>query len=136
ILIDDTTSLFSTAEIQALTPSTQNHDYRDPTQRKNFVRRSILPGLTWDRDHVERQQRLAARGADQPILIIGSGDRGEQYRKRFSNSLVVLSDVHLQFDADCAIDAHQIPFADRFFGLVVAEQVLEHTSQPWLVAAE
>lgn len=136
ILIDESTSLFRIADIQELTPTTQDHSYSDTRSMKNYIRRRVLPQLTWDREEAARADRLAARVAGRPVLVIGAGNRGDEYRARFPGSRVVLSDVHLQFGADCALDAHQIPFADRTFGLVLASQVLEHTSRPWLVAAE
>src|SRR5882762_4520742 len=61
ILIDDATSMFTIAEVSDLTPTTQDRAYRDTSQLKNYVRRKVLPRLTWDRDHVAREKRLAAR---------------------------------------------------------------------------
>jgi hypothetical protein len=136
ILIDEASSLFSVADAAAKVPTTQDRDYRDRRNLKNYVRQRILPSLTWDPLRSARHQNLAARAAGRPVLILGAGDRVEQYRSYFPDSTVVASDVHLQFDADCVIDAHRIPFRDRYFGLVLAAQVLEHTSRPWLVTSE
>jgi hypothetical protein len=136
ILIDEESSLFSITDIASKLPTTQDRAYRDRASAKNYIRQRVLPGLTWDRQYSIRYRKLAERVAGQPVLVVGAGDRVEEYRRLFPTSLVVVSDVHLQFGADCAIDAHAIPFADRFFGLVLAAQVLEHTSRPWLVASE
>jgi hypothetical protein len=136
ILIDEGQSLFSVREIETLAATTQSSSYRDRSSLKNYVRQRMLPSLTWDPLGVQRQANLTARVAGRPVLVIGAGDRAAEYRARFPSSLVVCSDVHFQFDADCVIDAHRIPFSDRTFGLVLAAQVLEHTSRPWVVSRE
>lgn len=136
ILIDEASSLFTIADAAALRPLTQDRAYRDRASLKNWVRQRGLPGLTRDPTHARRYAGLAALAAGHPVLVIGAGDKVERYRALFPDSVVVASDVHLQFGADCVIDAHRLPFADRFFGLVLADQVLEHTSRPWHVAAE
>ena len=136
ILIDEARSLFTVDDIVAYRPTTQDREYRTDRSLKNYVRKRILPGLTWDRGQSARRARLAAAVVGQPVLVIGCGDRGDEYRAMFPDSIVVTSDVHLQFGADVAFDAHSIPFADRTFGLVLAEQVLEHTGRPWIVCNE
>lgn len=136
VLIDEATSLFSIRDVLARRPTTQNGAYRDRRRLKNFVRQRVLPGMTWNPDRERRCDALAAEVADEPILVLGAGDRIDEYRRRFRGAPLVTSDVHLQFGADCAIDAHRIPFKDGFFGLVIADQVLEHTTRPWVVAEE
>jgi ubiquinone/menaquinone biosynthesis C-methylase UbiE len=49
---------------------------------------------------------------------------------------VITSDVHRQFGPDIIFDAHNIPFKNDTFNLVIAGQVLEHTMKPWIVASE
>lgn len=136
ILIDETRSFFAVEDVVACRPTTQDREYRTDRSLKNYIRKRMLPGLTWDRGQSARRARLAAGVAGQPVLVIGCGDRGDEYRAMFPDSTVVTSDVHLQFGADVAFDAHSIPFADRTFGLVLAEQVLEHTGRPWIVCNE
>jgi hypothetical protein len=133
ILIDETSSLFTT---EGMRPRTHRHGYRDRKKLINVVRRQLLPGLTWNPEYAARVQALADAARGQPVLVIGCGDRVDEYRQRFAGSPVVSSDIHLQYGADVGIDAHRIPFADRTFGLVLADQVLEHTPRPWLIAAE
>ena len=136
ILIDEAHSLFKVDDVVAYRPTTQDRQYRTDRSLKNYIRKRVLPGLTWDRGQPTRRARLAAAVAGQPVLVIGCGDRGDEYRAMFPHSTVVVSDVHLQFGADVVFDAHSVPFADHTFGLVLAEQVLEHTGRPWLVCEE
>lgn len=133
ILIDETSSLFT---VEGVRPRTHRHGYRDRARLVNVVRRELLPGLTWNPAYVARVDALAEAARGQPVLVIGAGDRIEEYRRRFTGSPVVSSDIHLQYGADVGLDAHRIPFADRTFGLVLADQVLEHTPRPWVIAAE
>jgi len=63
ILIDESTSLFSIADVIKQSPTTQDSAYHDTSKLKNYVRRRVLPGLTWDRSQASRYQRLAQQVA-------------------------------------------------------------------------
>jgi hypothetical protein len=110
ILVDETSSLFATEGMQ---PSTHRHAYRDRKKLINVVRSQLVPGPTWNPEYAARIQALADAARGQPVLVIGRGDRVDEYRQRFAGSRVVSSDLHLQYGADVGIDAHPIPFADR-----------------------
>ena len=136
ILIDEGSSLFSIADVVANAPTTQARSYRSRKSLKNYVRQRLLPALSVDGKSHARYAELAAKIDPGPVLVIGAGDKAERYRQCFPNSPVVITDVHTQFGVDLVLDAHGIPFDDETFSLVLAPQVLEHVSRPWIVASE
>ncbi|MGE3818358.1 MAG: class I SAM-dependent methyltransferase [Isosphaeraceae bacterium] len=136
VLIAEGSSLFRVSDVLSKVPTTQLASYRDRGSLKNHVRQRIFPSLTRDPGYARRMARLADEVANGPVLILGAGAKGESSRRDFPNSVVVTTDVHLQFGIDLVCDAHDIPFADGTFGLVFADQVLEHVARPWRVAAE
>jgi hypothetical protein len=133
VLLDG--GLFAIDDVVTKKVTTQDSAACDKTNLKNRIRQR-LPGLTRDPLGYERVRRLARRIAGRPVLVIGAGHRVAKYRSLFPDSEVVASDVHLHFGADVVLDAHRIPFRDRMFGAVLASQVLEHVSRPWIVASE
>jgi hypothetical protein len=136
ILIDETRSLFSIADVLKREPTTQSQRYRDVRIFKNRVRQRILPSLTSDRRQMDRYHQLGSRIKGGRVLVVGTGDKAKYCRKIFEASEVTLSDIHCQFDVDFVFDAHSIPFQDASFSLVLLPQVLEHTCRPWQVAEE
>jgi hypothetical protein len=136
VLLDDTRGLFSVEGVLTDRPTTQDRYYRDKGGLKNMVRQRLLPKLGDPVEQMTRHKRLAASGISGPVLVVGAGDKTTAYQEWFAPRVVICSDVHALFGADLVFDAHRIPFEDATFGLVLAEQVLEHTAQPWLVASE
>ena len=136
ILISNDHSIFSTDDIINKKPTTQIPKYRTKKSLKNYVRQNLLPTLTGDEHIRTRYKSLGKKTVDGPILIVGAGDKAEYYRTCFPGREVVISDVHCLFYVDLVFDAHNIPFADSVFSLVLLPQVLEHTAYPWKVAEE
>jgi hypothetical protein len=136
ILIDEERSIFSVADILNTKPTTQDAKYSSQATFKGKVRRRMLPQLAVGTPSSVRWAPLKKLIASGRVLILGTGEKAEQYRAYFCDSEVITSDVHLQFGVDVVFDAHQIPFKDETFSLVLAAQVLEHTARPWEVAAE
>jgi SAM-dependent methyltransferase len=136
VLIDERASLFQVADVVAKVATTQDRGYRDRESTKNFIRQRVLPPLSRDSHYARRIAALAAEVDDAPVLILGAGDKVETYRRAFPHSVVVTTDVHIQFGSDLVCDVHKIPFADGTFGLVLADQVLEHVVRPWVASAE
>jgi len=137
ILLSDQ-SLFSIESITANLSTTQDADFVKPTSFKNYFRKKILPSLTKD-FHIEKRYAVLSNiinATAGTVLIIGAGDKVAYYKSLFHACDVVASDVHIQLQADCVVDAHEIPFQDQFFDLVFAAQVIEHTMNPWLLAQE
>lgn len=135
IIINEVCSLFTIKDILNVKSTTQNSTYRN-NNFKNYIRKKLLPSLSKDFTQKKRYQDLSNKFANKNVLIIGSGDKVAYYNDIFSNSLIINSDVHLQFKPDIVFDAHEIPFKDETFDLVIASQVLEHTFKPWEVAKE
>jgi ubiquinone/menaquinone biosynthesis C-methylase UbiE len=136
VLIDEAQSVFRIVDVEAMKPITQSRSYRDPRSIKNFVRQRVLPQLVRDPGQSERYARMAAETRGAPVLVLGAGHKMAYYQESFSPSPVLVTDVHAQFGVDLVVDAHQIPFSDSTFGLVIADGVLEHVARPWRVAAE
>ena len=135
ILIDESRSIFKVEDILKKAPTSQNSNYRD-VSFKNTIRRKVLPSLSKDFGFSKRYEKLADKFNGKKVLIIGAGDKVIYYNEIFKESFVITSDVHLQFSPDLVFDAHQIPFKDSSFDLIIASQVLEHTFKPWEVASE
>ena len=136
ILISEHSGLFSIEQIQAQAPTTQDAAYRDRASLKNYVRQKVIPSLTRGGENQRLFERLGRDVDEGAVLVLGAGDKIDFYRRLFPRAEVVATDVHLQFGADLAVDGHAIPFADDCFDLVLADQVLEHTLRPWIVAKE
>lgn len=137
VLVAENNSMFEVEAIVRQKPLTQNKDYSDKGKLKNFVRTSLLPRLTIDWTLKKRYKELALQVKGGKVLIVGAGEKIEFYKSIFKeSSLVITSDVHLQFRPDVVFDIHQIPFKDHTFDLVVAGQVMEHTIRPWVAASE
>lgn len=136
ILFTATNELFSSEQIINHLPTTQNEKFHDTKNVKNKIRKS-LPMLAFDGRQMKRYGELNSMlSTGSKILIIGTGSKYAYYRNIFSDHVVVNSDVHNQFKVDVIFDAHQIPFKDETFDLVLSSQVLEHTMRPWIVAKE
>jgi len=137
ILVTDENSMFDIGSIINQTPLTQDKNYADKRNVKNFIRTSVLPTLSKDWSIRQRYRNLANSCVDKRVLIIGAGRKVGQYKEVFMRSeLVITSDVHIQFNPDIVFDVHQIPFRDNAFDLILVAQVLEHTMKPWIAASE
>lgn len=135
IIIDESESIFRVKEVVQRRPTAQNEAYRN-SSLKNFIRKKCIPSLSKDFNQNKRYNKLSKNSSIKKVLIIGAGDKVKFYSEIFNNALVITSDVHLLFSPDLVFDAHQVPFKDECFDLVIASQVLEHTLQPWVVANE
>lgn len=117
--------------------TTQNPSYGNTSILKNYIRRHVLPSLTHDSQVKNRYLKLIGNFKDKEIkvLVIGAVQKSRYYKEIFGKKTVT-SDVHLQYGVDLVLDAHNIPFANETFDIVLAQQVLEHCIRPWQVAEE
>lgn len=136
VLFVKTNGLFNAEQIASHQATTQNEQFHDTRNLKNRIRKS-LPMLALDTRQAERYMELNAMlPSGSKVLIIGTGSKYTYYQSIFKDHLVINADVHHQFKVDVIFDAHQIPFKDETFDLVLSSQVLEHTMRPWIVAKE
>lgn len=136
VLFVKSNGLFNVEQIASHRPTTQNENFHDTGRLKNRIRKA-LPLLANDTRQGQRYAELnLALPSNSRVLIIGTGNKYSFYQNIFKNHLVINSDVHNQFKVDIIFDAHQIPFKDESFDLVLSSQVLEHTMRPWIVAKE
>jgi SAM-dependent methyltransferase len=66
------------------------------------------------------------------ILIIGGASKGEGMKEIYCHDKydIVVSDILFSEDVNLVSDAHDIPFIDETFDLVVVQAVLEHVLDP------
>lgn len=69
---------------------------------------------------------LARHASDEKVLDIGSG--GSSYGKYFPNRLTI--DIDPERKPEVVGDAHELPFEDASFSLVLCTEVLEHLVDP------
>lgn len=137
VLVAKNNSMFELEAIRQQKPLTQNKGYSDKGKLKNYIRASLLPKLNVDWTLKKRYEKLAERVKEGKVLIVGAGSKIQFYKSIFKDSsLVITSDVHLQFSPDVVFDVHQIPFKDNTFDLILAGQVMEHTIRPWVAVRE
>lgn len=130
-------SIFNCTDVIANKVTTQDSNFRNKNNFKNYIRTKIIPSLSFDFNIEKRYSDLnLLLKKESTILILGAGDKIEYYKNIFNNATVIASDVHIQFAIDVVLDGHEIPFKEEVFDLVLAAQVIEHTLKPWLFASE
>jgi SAM-dependent methyltransferase len=73
------------------------------------------------------------------VLVVGAGHQRPEISAALSSILgvrLLCTDVDLNDDIDIFCDAHDLPFADEVFDVVIATAVLEHVMYPERVASE
>lgn len=81
---------------------------------------------------VSLERFLAAHASEERTLDIGSG--GSAYDRFFPNRVTV--DIDPAREPQVVADAHELPFADESFSLILCTEVLEHLSDPPKAIAE
>jgi hypothetical protein len=130
-------SIFNADDIVHAKKTTLDSAELDTSNFKNFIRRKVLPSLSFDFDMEKRYEGLSKRlPAESRVLIIGAGEKISYYKNKFSHCKVITSDVENEFKPDYIFDGHFIPFADESFDMILAAQVIEHTINPWKFCQE
>ncbi len=75
---------------------------------------------------------LEKYATDKPVLDIGSG--GSLYGNFFPNRLTL--DIDPERNPEILADAHNLPFRDEEFEIILCTEVLEHTRNPQIVINE
>jgi SAM-dependent methyltransferase len=134
ILINEGCSLFAIDDFVARKATTfPTANPGGPPPRPHLLRR-LIPSNT--RSVLKGRTRgfiAGFDGADQSVLVIGSGDQA--YTGQGSGNLIY-SDVHLGAHVDVIADSHDLPFQDGSVDAVVAIAVLEHVVDPQRCVAE
>ena len=141
VLIDPEASVFSFSDFANNTPPDIFFKaYKNPVlQFFKKIRPDITLNLASKKNYTEIALQL--QGISNPrILIIGGSIDGQGISALKKNlptgTVLVESDVAHGPNTNIIIDAHQIPFQDNCFDLVIAQAVLEHVLDPFICVSE
>lgn len=106
--------------------------FRAPRNERRTRWRRRLPSLT--SDFAKKPLDEAIANSSGIGLVVGAGEK----RPDLLNDRVTwtVTDVSAVFGVDYVADAHRLPFKDSTFDVVLADNVLEHTLAPHVVASE
>ncbi|WP_404383278.1 methyltransferase domain-containing protein [Caenispirillum salinarum] len=144
VLIDDDTSLFRIADFTApaggaAMPGTVKAAAASQAGAVKRLARAVLrrlPDRSYNTSDFSAAQALNALAAQVPearVLVIGAGEATLPARPGLR---MVYTDVAVGPNAHYVCDAHQLPFADGSFDMVVCCSVLEHVLEPHACVAE
>lgn len=141
VLIDPEKSVFAFSDFANNTPpEIFFKTYKNPILR--FLK-NIRPDTTLNLASKKNFENIANRLnhlSNPKILIIGGSIDGQGIDALKKNlpigAVLVESDVAHGPNTNIIIDAHQIPFQDACFDLVIAQAVLEHVLDPFLCVSE
>jgi SAM-dependent methyltransferase len=138
VLINDENSVFAVSDyIGAETPNAASQVQRKVSPLRKMARsiaravsetRTIAADMPPEAVIEDVSKQLATRPR---ILSIGSGE----HRYRYSAD-VTYTDVRFSNGIHVIADAHDLPFGDGEFDLVIAVAVLEHVADPQRVSSE
>jgi SAM-dependent methyltransferase len=136
VLINDRNSVFRISDFQSDSAYTGASGYTGAADKtsgltrayRRWVRRLTEAPVPGDGKFHALREQLLSDPAKQ-ILIIGAGERG-------AAGNVTRTDVAFATGVDCICDAHDLPFDDGTFDVVVVESVLEHVCDPQRCVAE
>ena len=141
VLIDPEKSVFTFSDFaNNIAPDIFFKTYKNPILR--FLK-NIRPDITLNLASKKNYENLAAqlsKISNPKILIIGGSIDGQGIDALKNNlpigAVLVESDVAHGPNTNIIIDAHQIPFQDNCFDLVIAQAVLEHVLDPFICVSE
>ncbi len=138
VLINEENSIFRLSDFVEARDTT----YRtDVPKWKRFIKK-LIPSLTLNVKSQANFANLAAmikdRGREQRVLIIGGAVEGEgmQLADLPEDLVLVETDVAFGDRTGIVCDAHDLPFRESSFDVVIAQAVLEHVVDPFRCVAE
>jgi SAM-dependent methyltransferase/uncharacterized protein YbaR (Trm112 family) len=143
VLINDDTSVSSIGDFVNEAAETQPASHSDQAQSASSTFRTSYRRLAYSltefsvnlnyRSSAECIRRLGAEKAKASCLIVGCGRASYDAP---ANVEVVYSDIARGPLVQLIADAHDLPFADRSFDMVVAAAVLQHVADPQKCVSE
>jgi SAM-dependent methyltransferase len=133
-LINDGNSVFARADYLSHDSSFRGDSYGKSADTARSVRRvyhqfaGYLLNFAIRRTHLDAEnalRRIQSRIRNPRVLVIGCGDAAYEGPGRFT-----YTDVAFSKSAMMICDAHDLPFQDGSFDLVLAVAVLEHVADP------
>lgn len=139
ILINPSNDLFEQKDFE------NEGDIFFKTYNNRFIRflKKVQPDITYnnisEKNYIDIAALLKGRKPLRILILGGSVDGvGIKHLKDLldKNDLLIETDVSYGPNTTLICDAHEIPFADESFDLVIAQAVLEHVLDPFLCVRE
>jgi len=133
VLINETNSIFKKSDFVR-----QNKTFFYKSKLNYLISNLVPPlGINWSASNnyrfIKSQLSEKATGLSKPrILIIGGSVEGKGIRSLTGDNLfdIIEGDVSFGPKTKIVFDAHNIPFAENVFDLVICQAVLEHVIKP------
>lgn len=109
---------------------------RERRRRTHRSLRSATKGAAYHWREYRIEELLPPAEKGRQVLLVGCGDGGERPYLRELGFETVGFDVRRTSAVDVLADAHQIPFENGSFDVVLSMQVLEHLHSPWIAVRE
>jgi SAM-dependent methyltransferase len=143
VMINPNNELFRQSDFESGIPQDiffKSHKYKSPFLK---LIKKLQPGITLNTASKKNYSFLSEYFAQTPspkILIIGGSIDGHGIGNLKNNlppgTVLVESDVAHGPNTNIILDAHEIPFQDNIFDLVIVQAVLEHVLDPFACVAE
>lgn len=139
VLVNDTNSVFKASDYileESYVGASYGSDEDATKGFRGMYRRTVAkisePGVaTCEMNADKAIDTICGCVSNPSILVIGAGLQRYAQRARF-----VYSDVAFSKGVHVIADAHDLPFSDQAFDLVIAIAVLEHVADPYRVVQE
>lgn len=105
-----------------------------PNKSFSAIKKFISLGSRKTRKNIE--WILNQKKEDASILVIGGGEIGAGIDIIYNRSNVLAFDIYPTENIHFIADAHNLPFIDNVFDIVIIQAVLEHVQDPLVVADE
>ena len=132
ILINDNESIFNVKDFLC---APQQQAKKGNANRISIVFKNIFPKLSNNlssKKNFLQLEELLSKVENPKILIVGGGTITTDTEQIFNDrNIIVESDIYLGPRTQIILDAHNIPFMDSTFDLIIFQAVLEHVADPY-----